>query len=123
MKSKITAPLSDRAAVLLRGAASPVGLMRARARDRAPHRSVGVSVADAADCERYLQGPEQLTATERAVFDLYVAGHSTKEIMGALNIKENTLKFRNKNLYGRPGVSSGKQLIAIYKMLKHGNRI
>lgn len=69
------------------------------------------------------RGPEQLTATERAAFELYVAGDSTKEIMGALNIKENTLKFRNKNLYGRPEVSSGKQLIAIYKMLKHGNRI
>jgi len=31
--------------------------------------------------------------------------------MNTLNIKENTLKYHNKNLYGKLGVSSRKQLL------------
>jgi DNA-binding CsgD family transcriptional regulator len=37
--------------------------------------------------------------------------------MEQLNIKENTLKFHNKNIYGKLGVSSRKQLIATYSDL------
>ena len=33
--------------------------------------------------------------------------------MAALNIKENTLKYHNKNIYGKLGVSSRKQLVSI----------
>lgn len=51
-----------------------------------------------------------LTKTERHIFDLYMQNRSTKEILAELNIKENTLKFHNKNLYGKLGVSSRKQL-------------
>ena len=50
--------------------------------------------------------------------DLVINGRSTKEIMSELNIKENTLKFHNKNLYGKLGVSSRKQLVEIYKLIK-----
>lgn len=54
-----------------------------------------------------------LTNTERKIYDRYIAGATTKEIMQELNIKENTLKFHNKNLYGKLGVSSRRELIAI----------
>lgn len=73
--------------------------------------------------EQYLSGLDALTTTERAVFTMYISGCSTKEIMSELNIKENTLKFHNKNIYGKLGVSSRKQLIALYKKLKHRNLI
>lgn len=75
------------------------------------------------DFAQYLRGLDALTVTERAVFAMYVAGRSTKEIMSELNIKENTLKFHNKNIYGKLGVSSRKQLISVYKKLKHRNLI
>lgn len=67
--------------------------------------------------KRFIQGLETLTPTEKAIYDLYLEGKSTKEILEALNIKENTLKFHNKNLYGKLGVSSRKALIEIAKWL------
>ena len=36
-----------------------------------------------------------------------------------LNIKENTLKFHNKNLYHKLGVSSRKELLEIYKLIRN----
>ena len=57
---------------------------------------------------------EKLTKTERLIFDFYINGLSTKEIMEQLNITENTLKFHNKNLYSKLNVSSRKQLAEIY---------
>lgn len=67
--------------------------------------------------EQFLQGLRELTPTERAVYDLHVSGKSTKEVMATLNIKENTLKFHNKNLYSKLGVTSRKQLLEIYRQL------
>jgi len=64
-------------------------------------------------CEYFAAQLSRLTPTERIIYDRYLAGKTTKEIMAELNIKENTLKFHNKNLYGKLGVSSRKQLVAI----------
>ena len=60
--------------------------------------------------ERFRHGLELLTPTERSIFNMYTHEKSTKEVMAALEITENTLKFHNKNLYGKLGVSSRKQL-------------
>lgn len=68
--------------------------------------------------EYFVFGLKSLTAQERQIYEYYVSGASTKEILSALNIKENTLKFHNKNLYGKLGVPSRKQLITIYKAIK-----
>ena len=65
----------------------------------------------------FIQGLKTLTPSEKAIYDLYLEGKSTKEIMATLNIKENTLKFHNKNLYSKLGVSSRKALIEIAKWL------
>ena len=40
------------------------------------------------------------------------------EILAELNIKENTLKFHNKNLYGKLGVTSRKQLMEVYRAMQ-----
>ena len=66
----------------------------------------------------YVEGLSNLTPTERAIYNLYISGNTTKEIMASLNIKENTLKFHNKNIYGKLGVSSRKQLIELSKQLE-----
>ncbi|MBE5784282.1 MAG: hypothetical protein E7330_00625 [Clostridiales bacterium] len=58
-----------------------------------------------------------LTQTERAVYDLYLAGKSTKEILTELNIKENTLKYHNKNIYSKLEVSSRKQLLELARQM------
>jgi len=72
---------------------------------------------------RFKEGLAELTQTERLVYEAYTAGRSTKEIMADLNIKENTLKFHNKNLYSKLGVSSRKQLVEIYRYLKEEERL
>lgn len=68
-------------------------------------------------CQLFLSGLAGLTQTERAIYDAYIAGKTTQEIMVALNIKENTLKFHNKNLYSKLGVSSRKQLMEVYRQI------
>lgn len=52
-----------------------------------------------------------LTATEHKVYNLYINGKSTVEVLETLGISQNTLKYHNKNIYGKLGVSSRKQLI------------
>ncbi len=59
------------------------------------------------------QGLPTLTVTERRVYDLYVRGATTKEVMAALDITENTVKYHNKNIYSKLGVTSRKQMLAI----------
>jgi len=65
--------------------------------------------------ESFTGGLPTLTPTEHTIYEAYLQGKTTKEIMADLNIKENTLKFHNKNLYGKLGVSSRKQLLEVYK--------
>ena len=60
-----------------------------------------------------------LTPTEKTIFGLYLDGKRTKEIMEELNIKENTLKYHNKNIYSKLGVSSRKQLLELASKIKN----
>ena len=73
---------------------------------------------DTARLEVFVNGIEKLTATEKSIYQAYIARLTTKEILIKLNIKENTLKYHNKNLYGKLGVTSRKELLEIYKQLK-----
>lgn len=66
----------------------------------------------------FIKGFSLLTPKELAVFKAYISGQETKDILTELDIKENTLKYHSKNLYGKLGVSSRKQLVAVYKQLK-----
>ena len=68
--------------------------------------------------EVFVDGLQKLTVTERAVYEAYIARLTTKEIMASLNIKENTLKYHNRNIYGKLGVSSRKELLEMYKQVR-----
>ena len=66
---------------------------------------------------RFLTGVESLTQTERLIYDAYIERITTKEIMASLNITQNTLKFHNKHIYHKLGVSSRKELQEIYSQI------
>ena len=68
------------------------------------------------------EGVKLLTPTERSIYNFYLERKTTKEIMEILNIKENTLKFHNKNIYSKLGVSSRKQLMEINDKLHRDNQ-
>jgi len=76
------------------------------------------SAVDRYKIKQFADNIPELTETERAIFDAYIARMPTKEVMATLNIKENTLKFHNKNLYHKLGVSSRKELLEIYKLIR-----
>lgn len=73
---------------------------------------------DSSRFEIFVNGINQLTPTEQAIYNAYIARVTTKEIMANLQIKENTLKYHNRNIYGKLGVSSRKELLEVYKQIK-----
>jgi DNA-binding CsgD family transcriptional regulator len=62
-----------------------------------------------------------LTPTEKTIYDYYVEGKAAKDILVLLDIKENTLKYHNKNIYSKLGVSSRKQMIELACFMKNLN--
>lgn len=60
-----------------------------------------------------------LTATEYKVYELYLAGKSAKQIAEILGISENTLKYHNKNIYSKLGISSRKQMLRFAALKQH----
>jgi len=60
-----------------------------------------------------------LTATEYKVYELYLEGKDARQIAQTLGISENTLKFHNKNIYSKLGISSRKQLLRFAALKKH----
>ena len=76
------------------------------------------SVPDA--FQTFLEGIPNLTKTERRIFDGYVAGLRSREIVEQLDIKDSTLRFHNKNIYEKLGVSSLKQLQQFAAILNSG---
>ena len=69
-------------------------------------------------CKFMVEQLPKLTPTERSIYNCYLAGKSTKEVLSELSIMENTLKFHNKNLYSKLGVTSRKQLIEYAKAIQ-----
>lgn len=67
--------------------------------------------------EMFISGIDNLTPTERKIFDAYITRASSKEVMASLNITENTLKYHNKNIYGKLGTASRKELLEIHKLV------
>lgn len=65
--------------------------------------------------ELFLTGLSTLTKTEKAVLQLYLQGSGTKDVLAAMDITENTLKYHNRNLYSKLGVGSRKELLALAK--------
>lgn len=73
--------------------------------------------------EHFLTNIHRLTPTENTIYDYYLEGKTTKEIIKELNITENTLKYHNKNIYSKLGVSSRKNLVEIVLELKKQNKM
>ena len=60
-----------------------------------------------------------LTPKEEDIFNLYVQGCSTKAIISQLGITENTLKYLNKNIYGKLGVKTRKELLQYIELMRN----
>ncbi len=75
--------------------------------------TVASAVVSTEQHEAFVSLLPSLTNAERGILDLYAAGSSSKEILAELHITENTLKYHNKNIYAKLGVTSRKQLIAL----------
>lgn len=76
------------------------------------------SSADPEFYEIFKTNVHSLTAREKEVFVMYLEGKTAKEIYETLNINPNTLKFHNKNIYSKLGVTSRKELLLYAAMLK-----
>ena len=60
-----------------------------------------------------------LTPMEYRVYELYLEGKSAKQIAEILGISKNTLKYHNKNIYSKLGISSRKQLLRFAALKQH----
>lgn len=81
-------------------------------------KSETVDFFETEEYKAFIYGIGLLTNTERRIYDYYVDGKSTKDVLSLLDITENTLKYHNKNIYGKLGVSSRKQLKEIAHLIK-----
>ena len=66
----------------------------------------------------FVENISLLTAKEKDIFDLYLQGLVPKEVTNRLNITENTLKYHNKNIYGKLGIKSRKELLQCIKYMQ-----
>jgi DNA-binding CsgD family transcriptional regulator len=60
--------------------------------------------------DAFLENIKTLSPAERAVFDLYVEGHSPREAADILCLSINTIKTHNKRIYQKLKVSSRDEL-------------
>ena len=63
------------------------------------------------DYDYFICNLKTLTPTESRIYELYLEGKTAQEIATILGIQENTMKYHNKNIYSKLGVSSRKQLL------------
>ena len=77
---------------------------------------------DPALYQQFLDHLHTLTPTERTVFDLYIGGKSAKDILEIMGIKENTLKYHNKNIYSKLGVASRKELLRYAALMRQDKK-
>ncbi|MDD2955187.1 MAG: helix-turn-helix transcriptional regulator [Oscillospiraceae bacterium] len=61
---------------------------------------------------------ETLSGAERAVFDLYMEGHTVKEIADILCLSINTIKTHNRRIYMKLNVTSRKELMVYIQMME-----
>lgn len=68
--------------------------------------------------DEFVKNTKTLSPAERAVFDLYVQGHTAKEITQILCLSINTIKTHNKRIYLKLNVASREDLLLYVNMLK-----
>lgn len=67
----------------------------------------------------FVENLGMLTPTEHRVYELYLSGKTAKQIAETLHITENTIKYHNKNIYSKLGISSRKQLLRFAALKQH----
>lgn len=67
----------------------------------------------------FVENLSMLTPAEYRVYELYLSGKTAKQIAEILHITENTLKYHNKNIYSKLGISSRKQLLRFASLKQH----
>lgn len=67
----------------------------------------------------FVENLGMLTPAEYRIYELYLSGKTGKEIAEQLHITENTLKYHNKNIYSKLGISSRKQLLRFAALKQH----
>jgi DNA-binding CsgD family transcriptional regulator len=68
--------------------------------------------------DQFRRNLKTFTASEHAVFNLYMKNFSAHEIADKLFVSINTVKFHNKNIYSKLGISSLKELKLYVTMMK-----
>lgn len=69
--------------------------------------------------QMFIDNLTTLTPKEEDIFNLYVQGCSTKDIISHLGITENTLKYHNKNIYSKLGVKTRKELLQYIELMRN----
>lgn len=69
--------------------------------------------------QMFIDNLATLTPKEEDIFNLYVQGCSTKDIISQLGITENTLKSHNKNIYSKLGVKTRKELLQYIELMRN----
>ena len=72
--------------------------------------------------DQCLANIKQLSAAERAVFDLYTEGYTAKEIARKLFLSINTIKTHTKRIYTKLNVTSREELLLYVQMLREIGR-
>lgn len=67
----------------------------------------------------FVENLSMLIPAEYRVYELYLSGKTGKQIAEILHITENTLKYHNKNIYSKLGISSRKQLLRFAALKQH----
>ncbi len=68
--------------------------------------------------QEFVRNIQSLSAAEKTVFDLYVEGHTAKEIAEILCLSINTIKTHNRRIYMKLNVASRKELMLFVQMME-----
>ena len=66
----------------------------------------------------FVKNIRTLSSAEKSVFDLYVCGHTAKEIAEILCLSINTIKTHNRRIYMKLNVTSRKELMVYIQMME-----
>jgi DNA-binding CsgD family transcriptional regulator len=80
--------------------------------EKARQENLSITILD-----QFLENTRELSPAERAVFDLYVKGHTAKEIAEILCLSINTIKTHNKRIYMKLNVASREELLLYISLL------
>lgn len=71
--------------------------------------------------QEFVKNINALSSAEKSVFDLYVEGHTAKEIAEILCLSINTIKTHNRRIYMKLNVTSRKELMVYIQMMEEAD--